>query len=174
MDTRQFTQSGRNLLFRHEHAVINFRVAAIVHLNDHVLMHRAEPDDFWALPGGRPHHFESAREALRREMEEEFGEQVTVGKLAAVIEVVFETTHEIDLCFDSELPVDSRLRDLTVEHEGDEEGIPLVFKWIPIAALHEERILPRPVTAAITSRSEGCDYWFDDERQAADVDRMGE
>lgn len=165
MDTRQFTQSDRNLAFHRSDAVFNYRVAAIFRLDGHVLLHRARTDDFWALPGGRPHLFESAPAALRREMLEEFGEIVEVGKLAAVIEVVFELTHEINICFEAELPTDSRLRDLTIEHDGDEEGISLVFKWLPMKDLDKQRVLPRPVAAAVTSMSNGCDYWFDDERQ---------
>jgi 8-oxo-dGTP pyrophosphatase MutT (NUDIX family) len=166
MESRLFTQSGRNLTFQHQDAVFNYRVAAIFRLDSHVLLHRVITDDFWALPGGRPHHFESAPEALRREMREEFGETVEVARLSAVIEVVFLPVHEIDLCFEATLPPDSRLRDLTVEHAGNEENLPLIFKWFPIAALQNERILPRPVTTAITNRAEGCDYWFDDERQS--------
>lgn len=168
MDTRRFTQSDRNLAFHRSDAAFNYRVAAIFQLDGHVLLHRARTDDYWALPGGRPHHFESAPAALRREMLEEFGELVEVGNLAAVIEVVFATTHEINLCFEAELPTVSRLRDVTIVHGGEEAGVPLIFKWLPVDGLDKERILPRPVPPTIIGMANGCDYWFDDERRTTE------
>jgi ADP-ribose pyrophosphatase YjhB (NUDIX family) len=45
------------------------------------LLHRSEIDDFWSLPGGRTRLFESARDALRREMRAELADSLpeTVG-----------------------------------------------------------------------------------------------
>lgn len=164
MATRRFTQTDDNLTFRSPVATFNYRVAAVIRHGDHVLLHRAGSDDFWALPGGRPHLFESAPDALRREMREEFGESVAVGPLCAVIEVHFVQTHEIDLCFDVSLPAHSRLRDLDVEHAGDEDGLRLIFRWFRDDELGALRLLPRPVAAMLTQRRDCGGYWFDDER----------
>lgn len=164
MVVKPFTQADGNLVFESPDATFNYRVAAVIRLGGYVLLHRALSDDFWALPGGRPHHFESAPDALRREMREEFGESVSVGALCAVIEVHFAQVHEVNLCFDVALPRDSRLRDLEIEHAGEEVGIPLVFRWFREDRLHAIRLLPRPVAAALTRRPNGCGYWFDDER----------
>ena len=38
-----------------------------------ILLHRADYEDFWSLPGGRVEMLEDSREALRREMLEELG-----------------------------------------------------------------------------------------------------
>lgn len=45
-----------------------------------MLLHKAEDDDFWALPGGRSQPLEPATATLRREMVDERGQ---VGDLAA-------------------------------------------------------------------------------------------
>lgn len=96
LETKHFTQSANNLTFSSPDATFNCRVVAVIRRGGHVLLHRAITDEHWALPGGRPHHFESAAAALRREMREEIGETVVVGDLCAVVEVVFETTHELE------------------------------------------------------------------------------
>lgn len=173
MEFRQFTQVGRNLTFDSPEGTFNLRVAAIIRCNDHVLLHRALADDFWALPGGRPQHFESAKDALRRELREEIGEMVTVGDLVTIIEVHFEQTHEIDLCFEVTLPNDSRLRELDVEHDGDEFGVPLLYRWFSEDQLTSLRLLPRPVADALTRRRAQRVYWFDDERALPPESRAG-
>lgn len=170
MRTRQFTQHGFDLNFRNPHAEFNYRIVAVFRLDGHVLVQRGHTDDFWALPGGHSHYFESAPDALRREMREEMGEDVEVGALAAVIEVVFGAVHEVNLCFDAALPAGSRLRDISTDHEGDEFGTRLIFRWIAIEDVQRERILPGPVAAMIAAPSAKCDYWFDDERRRAPVD----
>ncbi len=38
----------------------NFRSVAVIIQNDHILIHRAVEDNFWALPGGRVELFENS------------------------------------------------------------------------------------------------------------------
>lgn len=55
-----------------------FRIVGVLLYDNHVLLHRAEQDDFWSLPGGRAELLEPSRETLKREMQEELGVDVTV------------------------------------------------------------------------------------------------
>lgn len=174
LETRHFTQSDDNLQFSSTDATFNCRVVAVIRRGKHVLLHRAISDDHWALPGGRPHHFESAAAALRREMREEIGEAVEVGELRAVIEAVYAIVHEINICFDAFLPADTRLGDVTVEHRGDEEDVPLIYRWFREDELHDLYLLPRPVAAMLTAPRDRCDYWFDDERLDEPGEWMGQ
>lgn len=93
------------LLTRFENGTFNVRVAAIFqHANDQrLLLHRAEGDSYWSLPGGRVHFGETAGEALIREMREELDTQVTVGALQFVVENFFTLNgtqyHELGLYF---------------------------------------------------------------------------
>jgi len=66
------------------------RVAGVAVVDDRVLLHRSEHDDFWALPGGRLEVGETMTEALRREMREEVEVDVEVGRLLWVIENFFD------------------------------------------------------------------------------------
>jgi ADP-ribose pyrophosphatase YjhB (NUDIX family) len=54
------------------------RAAAIALHDGHVLLRRAEMDDFWALPGGHCEVLEPSHDTLTREMREELGVSVTV------------------------------------------------------------------------------------------------
>lgn len=52
------------ICFETENGRFNLRSAAVVILDDHVLIHRAREDDFWALPGGRVELFETSCDAV--------------------------------------------------------------------------------------------------------------
>jgi 8-oxo-dGTP pyrophosphatase MutT (NUDIX family) len=119
-----------------EHFCFNYRVGGIaVRPSDgYVLLHRAAPDAFWAPPGGRCERDEEAPFALAREMREEIGVAVDVGRLLFVIEVFFShgqrRCQELGLYFSMKFP-DERV----YAHEGDfcgcEPGIPLIYRWVP-------------------------------------------
>jgi len=50
-----------------------FRAAALIWVEGHILIHRSVSDPFWALPGGRIEFHEASAETLSREVEEELG-----------------------------------------------------------------------------------------------------
>jgi ADP-ribose pyrophosphatase YjhB (NUDIX family) len=98
------------------HSQLNYRVGGVCVHDGHVLLQRLETEKIWALPGGRPKIFETARDALVREMREEIETPVEVGRLLWVMENFFAHEgrhfHEIALYFVMALPADSRFRDL--------------------------------------------------------------
>ena len=47
----------------------NFRVACILENNNRVLLHKANIDNFWNMPGGRIKAGENSLCAIKREME---------------------------------------------------------------------------------------------------------
>ena len=77
-----------------------YRVAGVALDGDRVLIHRAEIDDFWALPGGRPSLMESADEALAREMHEELSAEVRIRRLLWVVEIFLTTPAELIMRWD--------------------------------------------------------------------------
>jgi len=56
----------------------NYRAVGVALHGGKVLLHRAEKDPFWALPGGRVELLEAAGDTLRREMQEELGVPIVV------------------------------------------------------------------------------------------------
>jgi ADP-ribose pyrophosphatase YjhB (NUDIX family) len=113
----------------------HYRVAGVATHEGRVLLHRAEIDESWSLPGGRTRLFEAAQDALRREMREEIGADVRVLCLLWVVENFFrdrgERHHELGLYFLMSLETGSPLYSHDGPFPGDEEGLVLEFQWYP-------------------------------------------
>ena len=131
-----------------------YRVVGVALHGDRVLIHRAEIDDFWSLPGGRPTLMESSEDALAREMHEELGDEVCIRRLLWVVENFFEYVgrphHELGLYFLMSIPEESGLWEKGEEFDGDENGLRLIFRWCPIASLDQIRIVPSFLYQALT------------------------
>jgi 8-oxo-dGTP pyrophosphatase MutT (NUDIX family) len=136
----------------------NLRVAGVCLHAGHVLLHRDDREDFWVLPGGRPLLLEPSPDALRREMAEEIGGDVTVGRLLWVVENFFawrgRQFHEVAFSYLMELPVDSPYRDVRAEFTGYEGEIALPFRWFPVAGLDRIRLYPDFLSAALADLPE--------------------
>ena len=142
----------------------NLRAVAVILDREQrrVVIHHASHEDFWTLPGGRVELGESAAEALVREMREEMGVEVEVGRLLWVVEgfVTFleRHWHEISFYFLAILPSDCPLYN-QAKWSGIEEGIEdffipeelrgttnnleLLFEWHDIDRLHDVNLFPR-------------------------------
>jgi ADP-ribose pyrophosphatase YjhB (NUDIX family) len=147
--------------FRDGDTVFLCRVAGVAVHEGRVLLHRSEHDDFWALPGGRIEVGESSTQALRREMREEVGADVTVGRLLWVVENFFQhypldqppnTTisidhHEIGLYLEMEVP--DHMANATSfggrELVGTPDEFALEFRWFDQAGLGDFDIRPNRI-----------------------------
>jgi 8-oxo-dGTP diphosphatase len=80
---------------------VTLRCSAIVFRNNHVLLVRRVAHSDWVLPGGNPETGESVASCARREVAEETGLQITVDRVAFVLEAHSEAdgTHLLDLVF---------------------------------------------------------------------------
>lgn len=66
------------------------RACAIIRQADRILLNRFGGDSFWALPGGAVEQGEFSSDALIREMREELGAAVEVGRLIWIVENLFD------------------------------------------------------------------------------------
>jgi ADP-ribose pyrophosphatase YjhB (NUDIX family) len=139
------------ITFRRNNIVFGLRVAGIAIHEGHILLHRAESDDFWALPGGRDELLEPAATSLKREMKEEMNADVTVMRLLWVVENFFEygqRCHELGLYFLIDLGSNFPHYDKTRPFFGIEDGLGsdkslrLIFQWFPVDRLETERLFP--------------------------------
>ncbi|HEY8293328.1 MAG TPA: NUDIX hydrolase [Thermomicrobiales bacterium] len=137
----------------------HYRVAGVCIHDGYVLLHRADRDEYWALPGGRCELGESSEETLRREMQEELHVPVNVGRLFWVVENFFtllgRAYHELALLYAIDLPVDHAYLDKTRLHYGVEDqstdGTPytLIYAWVPIASLPDVVLHPSFLRTAL-------------------------
>jgi len=119
-----------------------FRIAGVVLDRGRVLLVTAEGIDFWFLPGGRAEFLEPSEETLRREMREEIGTRIKVGRLLWVVENFFGNgCHEIGFYYNMDLTKNSHLRRLE-SFPGNEESQKLTFKWHQLNELDKIRLLP--------------------------------
>lgn len=122
-----------------------------------MLLHRAEEDDFWSLPGGHARPFESSDRVLRREMREELGTSVRVGRLLWVAEIFFryrgERQHELGFYYLMDLPHGSPFYQGEGPFSGSEAGLALELRWFPRSSdlLARLPVLPIFLQTALTA-----------------------
>ncbi len=133
--------------------VFNLRVVAVFVDGDYVLIHRAEPDNFWTPPGGRAELGESTREAVAREIREELKVEAEVGKLLWVVEYFFDRPgrafHEVHFYYRLHFPPGAGIAPDTPVFYGDEEGLQLIFRWVRLDELEGLRLYPTFLKAAL-------------------------
>jgi ADP-ribose pyrophosphatase YjhB (NUDIX family) len=124
----------------------HLRVAAVCIHDSHVLLQASGDESQFILPGGHGEVLEPSSESIRREMEEEYGVQVEVGRLLWVVENFFTDdgirTHQIGVIYEVHLPSDCYLLDTSREYSGDDVGTPFVARWLPIVSLPDVRLVP--------------------------------
>lgn len=127
-----------------EGAVFNYRVAAVIVKDGHVLIHRQGTDSYWALPGGRVEVMEDSQTSIIRELKEELGLDTKVERLLWFTENFFDYNdknyHEIGLYYQVEI-VDERFVFCTEPFYG-EEGERLIYRWVPAEELEEIVLYP--------------------------------
>jgi 8-oxo-dGTP pyrophosphatase MutT (NUDIX family) len=88
----------------------NYRVAAIIRLEDKWLISRLHKEDFWFLPGGRVQDGESTLDAMRREVVEELATECAALRPVFLAESFFSLHnrrfHEVCLYYEVELSGD--------------------------------------------------------------------
>jgi 8-oxo-dGTP pyrophosphatase MutT (NUDIX family) len=113
----------------------NYRVVGVALHDGAVLLHRAEHESFWSLPGGRAEHGETAEQTIRREMLEELGTSIEVVRLLWLVENFFDydgfNYHELALYFLIRFPPGSAPLNAEAFDAAD-AGIRLMFKWFAV------------------------------------------
>jgi ADP-ribose pyrophosphatase YjhB (NUDIX family) len=134
----------------------------------HVLLCRAGEAEYWFTPGGRVELGETSQAALLREMQEELGEDVSVGRLLWVVENLFvlgaEPTHELALMYAITLPQSSSFLDLAHERVTEDAGMILTLRWFPLATLPAVELRPAFLRTAFQQLPEQITHVVCDER----------
>ncbi|MBN1660707.1 MAG: NUDIX hydrolase [Anaerolineae bacterium] len=143
------------IVFDEGNVRFNYRAVGVALNAGKVLLHRAERDPFWALPGGRVELLEAASDTVRREMQEELGAEVRLERLLWVVENFFEydgrSYHELALYFLMTFPPDSDVLARRQPFGGDEGGLYLIFQWFDLDRLGEIELYPDFLKTALGS-----------------------
>jgi len=133
------------ITFQTEVGRFTYRVAGIAIQDGRVLIHKDPDDDFWVLPGGRAEMMEQAHETLRREMLEETGFEVSVGRLVWIVENFFVYQgipfHELGLYFEMSVGSSASVHEAS-SFLGKEGEKSLQFRWATLHDLRNLRVQP--------------------------------
>ncbi|MDQ0228969.1 NUDIX hydrolase [Metabacillus malikii] len=137
--------------FHLEKAVFNYRVAAVIIENGHVLLHRQVHDKHWALPGGRVKVLEDSQTAIKRELVEELGIESNSERLLWITENFFtyagKPFHEIGFYY--HINSSNEEVEFRTEIFNGFEGEHLQYKWMPIRELHTIKLYPQFLTTEL-------------------------
>jgi ADP-ribose pyrophosphatase YjhB (NUDIX family) len=124
----------------------NYRVVGIVIHDGRVLAHRGEDEAFWTLPGGHAEPMEPAAVTLKRELREELGVEVEVGRLVWVVENFFTWNrrrwHELALYFLVQPSPTAAMITRTEAFGGSEAASKLLFRWFDLDQLTDLELYP--------------------------------
>jgi 8-oxo-dGTP pyrophosphatase MutT (NUDIX family) len=124
------------------------RAAAIIVHEGKVLMARNSAEPFHYSVGGGVHHYESAEQAVRREVREELGIDLAVDRLAFIHENFFDgdTTstlagrrcHELGFYF--LMHFDPTKDQVKLTGNSTTAGVPEHFEWVDLATYGRDRV----------------------------------
>lgn len=143
----------------------NLRTAAVLEQDGHVLLHTMEDSDYWILPGGRVELGETSISALQREMREELGQEIQVGRLLWVAESLLQSGrhlhHGLGLYYAISLADASSFIAPGETYKTRDGGVRLTFAWHPLDRLDEITIYPPFLSQGLPALPEHTQHILD-------------
>lgn len=135
---------------------IHLLVRALILKDNQILLAKGVGSKFTFLPGGHIEVGESAKKSLKRELQEEMGAEVKVGKYLGVLEHSFSLAnrfqHEINHIFLVEL-VNNEQKIKSKENH-------LHFFWVNIDELEKNNLEPSPLKKIIPEVLKNKNFFF--------------
>lgn len=131
------------------------RAVMVAFCDQSVLVHRAENNSHWALPGGRGEFGETVARTVVREAAEELGVPTIVERLLWIDETVFgdptvDRVHELAFYFLVRFPDDHAIYQRNEPFTSYDNNVRLTFRWVPVAALPALPLYPTWLAPALT------------------------
>ena len=158
------------VMFSNGEITFMYRVGGIALHEGRLLVEHNVRHGFSFVPGGRVEYGENAVQAFSRELQEEFGGDVRIGRLAIVADNLFELDdvryQEVGMYFMMEFGPGHYVLDRQGVFEAEEPN--LVYQWLPLNELEEAALFPRflrklvrdiPQTPKYVIQSDIDSYW---------------
>ena len=133
------------VMFSNGEVTFMYRVGGIAVHEGRLLVEHNVKHGFCFVPGGRVEYGENAVQALSRELDEEFGGSVQIGRLVIVSDDLFELDgiryQEAGLYFLMEFDPGHPVLGREGRFEAEEPN--LVYEWLPLDRLEEAELFPR-------------------------------
>ena len=133
------------VMFSNGEITFMYRVGGIAVHDGRLLVEHNVKHDFCFVPGGRVEYGENAVQALSRELDEELGGGVQVGRLVIFYDLLFELDdiryQEVGLCFLLEFPSEHPILGREGKFEAAEPN--LVYEWLSLDDLEGAELFPR-------------------------------
>lgn len=139
---------AEDLLFNRRDWMFSCRVGALIYRDGKILLQQAAGDAGYAIPGGHVAFGEFTDETLAREILEETGAAVRIGRLCAVCELFWrwkKPCHQLNFYYLAYLQDPGALlqeRFYAFDALGNER-IELEFCWIPVEQISRLRVYPQ-------------------------------
>jgi ADP-ribose pyrophosphatase YjhB (NUDIX family) len=131
-----------------------YRVAGLCIHEGHVLLTKAELDDYWILPGGRVELLEDTRTTLHRELIEEIGQKMEVKDLLWILENFFhrdETNyHELSFIY-TVSPTNSTILKNSWTHRTRDGEVEIELQWFDLNHLEHTNFQPQILKPLLTT-----------------------
>jgi ADP-ribose pyrophosphatase YjhB (NUDIX family) len=138
-------------------AVTHLLARAVIRQNDRVLVVRADGQPHTFLPGGHVEDGEGLEECLRRELREELGIAVEVGRYLGVVEHRWRRDgtpqYELNHCFAVTAPA------LPTDAAPPAREAYLSFDWAPVDALDAADLQPTPLRRLLAEKDRAAPWW---------------
>jgi 8-oxo-dGTP pyrophosphatase MutT (NUDIX family) len=140
----------------------NLRSAAIIIHKNKVLIQTFEGTDFWVFPGGRVEMGEDTLSTVKREMQEELGEEVSIERLLWCNENFFSLSdleyHELGYYYLVSLPANSSLVNMSDFTRKELDGTTMIFKWIDLVDVESWKLFPLSIRDRLNQRPEQTEH----------------
>ncbi|HTI14730.1 MAG TPA: NUDIX hydrolase [Dictyobacter sp.] len=137
----------------------NYRVAAVIQHEQHILLQGEPESTIWTLPGGSIQLHEASQTALQRELYEELAIQAHVERLLWIAEQFYhdgeQYHHELCMIYAASLPEQppqhTQLEPIITSSDGSQGAIPLLFRWFALASLDTLPLYPTFLRSSIST-----------------------
>ena len=138
--------SKRDIRLMIDDVKFSTRSVGVLKKNNKILFQKRKSDENWALPGGAIEVFERAKDVIVRELEEEIGiTDVKVVRPLWFVEYFFKfdnlNQHQYIIGYLLDIDDNNEIINKDII-EGIEEGKNIIYKWIDINDIQNEKIKP--------------------------------